>query len=138
MVILGLLVERSDTAAGVGSRLAGSFPRARWPRNSVHNSLPSLVKQGVVRTVSRGSEPALDRYEATAEGAIRFRAWVRQSIDLPPALRDGLHARLQFIELDELQSLVEMVRGSERACSMEYAAAQSRMHAEKTAGWEKP
>jgi DNA-binding PadR family transcriptional regulator len=127
MAILGLLVERPDTGAGLGLRLNEVFPRARWPRNVVHGNMPSLLKQGLVRLVAKGQEPALDRYEATERGIARFRAWVRQSTTLPPVLRDGLQGRLRFVEREELASLVGTVRDCEAACSLEYAAAHGRL-----------
>jgi len=127
MAILGLLVQQPDTAAGIGIRLTELFPRAHWSRTTVHKNLPSLAKQRLVRLVSEGSEPALDRYEATAEGIIRFGQWVHQSTTLPPTVRDALQARLPFVELDGLMSLIEMVRRSEDAHRMEYAAAQGRV-----------
>jgi hypothetical protein len=127
IAILGLLVERGDTAASVGMRLNEVFPRARWPRNVVHGNVPSLLKQGFVRLVAKGAEPAFDRYEATEQGIAHFRAWVTQSMTLPPVLRDGLQARLRFAEREELQSLIATVRESEDACSMEYAAAHARL-----------
>lgn len=127
MAILGLLVQQPDTAAGIGIRLVELFPRAHWSRSVVHNNLPSLAKQRLVRLVAEGSEPALDRYEATAEGIVRFREWVHQSTTLPPTVRDALQGRLPFVELDDLMSLVGMVRQSEDAYRMEYAAAQVRV-----------
>jgi hypothetical protein len=127
MAILGLLVEQSDTAAGVRVRLNEVFPRAKWPRNVVRDNMPSLLKQGFLRLVAKGSEPALDRYEATEQGMARFHAWVSQSTTLPPVLRNRLQARLRFAERDELASLIGTVRDSEAACSQECAAAHSRL-----------
>jgi hypothetical protein len=43
MAILGLLVQRSDTASGVGVRLTEMFPRAQWSRTSVHKNIPVLI-----------------------------------------------------------------------------------------------
>jgi DNA-binding PadR family transcriptional regulator len=127
MAILGLLVERPDTAAGVGLRLREVFPGARWPRNVVHNNAPRLVKKGFVHC-TKGPEPAFDRYEVTERGTACFREWVSQSMALPPVLRDGLQVRLHFLdERDELVSLIRTVRESEQACSLEYAAAHGRL-----------
>lgn len=126
IALLGLLVRQPDTAAGLGVRLTEMFPRAHWSRGTVHNNMPSLVKQRLVRLVARGHEPALDRYEATAEGIIRFREWLRQS-KITPRLRDAFQGRLPFMEQDELASLIETVRQSENAYRMEYAAAQGRV-----------
>lgn len=127
MAILGLLVQQPDTTAGVGVRLAELFPRAHWARNTVHNNMPSLIEQGLVRLVDKGSEASLDRYEATSAGAGRFRAWLHRSTVLSPTVRDALQGRLAFAERDELVSLIEMVRQSEDAHRMEFAAAQGRV-----------
>lgn len=127
MAILGLLVQQPDTAAGIGIRLVELFPRAHWSRTTVHNNLPSLLGQGLVRLVEKGSEPSLSRYEPTTAGAGRFRAWLHQSTTLSPTVRDALQGRMAFVERDELASLIEMVRQSEDAYRMEFAAAQGRV-----------
>jgi DNA-binding PadR family transcriptional regulator len=129
MAVLGLVVQRPDTIAGVAFRLSETFPRARWSPGAAHTNMPNLAKQGLLRVAREGPEPTLDRYEATAEGVAEFRRWVGQSTVLPPALRDGLQARLEFIELEELSALVETVREAERGCRSEYAAAHGRWKA---------
>lgn len=129
MAILGLLVQNSDTAAGVGVRLVETFPRANWSRTAVHKAMPVLVKQRLVRLVARGSEPGLDRYEATVRGIARFRAWVRESSTLPLPIRDAFQGRLSFAEQDDLDLLIEDVRQAESAQRIECAAAQGRVKA---------
>lgn len=129
MAILGLLVQEPDTLSGVGTRLAELFPRAHWQRNAVHNTMPSLEKQRLVRLVSRGAEPGLDRYEATEEGIACFQEWLSQSTRLPPSMRDAFQGRLPFVERDELVALIETVRQSEAAYGIECAAAQGRVKA---------
>jgi hypothetical protein len=37
MAVLCLVVEQTDTVAGVGVRLARKFPDAWWSRNAAHN-----------------------------------------------------------------------------------------------------
>jgi hypothetical protein len=127
MVILGLLVEQPDTVAGVGVRLAQIFPHAQWSPNAAHGNVPSLEKQGFVRLVKRGPQPSLDRFEATPEGFLRLRQWVRTAIAMPPTLRDALQAKLEFVELDELRELIASVREAEDAYASEYAAAHGRV-----------
>lgn len=127
MAILGLLAQQPDTAVGIGIRLVELFPHAHWSRTTVHNNLPSLISQGLVRLVDKGNEPSFSRYETTTAGAGRFRAWLHQSTTLSPTVRDALQGRMAFVERDELASLIEMVRQSEDAYRMEFAAAQGRV-----------
>jgi DNA-binding PadR family transcriptional regulator len=129
MAVLGLVVQQPDTIAGVALRLSETFPRARWSPGAAHNNMPNLAKQGLLRVVQEGPEPTLDRYEATPKGVGEFRRWLGRSHSLPPALRDGLQARLEFAELEELSALVETVREVERDCRSEYAAAHGRWKA---------
>jgi DNA-binding PadR family transcriptional regulator len=128
MAVLGLLVQRSDTIAGVAFRLNETFPRARWSPGAAHSNMPHLAKQGLLRIVEKAAESTLDRYEVTPEGVAEFRSWVGRSSPLAPALRDGLQARLEFVELEELGGLLETVQGAERDCRAEYAAAHGRWH----------
>jgi hypothetical protein len=127
MAILGLLVQRSDTASGVGVRLTEMFPRAQWSRTSVHKNIPGLVKQRLVRLVAKGAEPGLDCYEATTRGIARFRAWISESTAVSPPMRDAFQGRLSFVEQDELDMLIETVRQAEAAYRIEYAGAQGRV-----------
>lgn len=126
MAVLGLVVQQPDTIAGVAYRLSEMFPRARWSAGAAHSSVPSLAEQGLLQVVQKGSVPTLDRYQATSVGVTEFRRWLVQASSLPPALRDALQARLEFVELEELPALLETVRADERACTREYAAAHKR------------
>lgn len=129
MAVLGLVVQRPDTIAGVAFRLSETFPRAHWSPGAAHSNMPNLAKQGLLRVVQKGQESTLDRYEATAEGIAEFSEWMVRSISLPPALRDGLQARLEFIELGEPVALLGMVREAQRGCRLEYAEAHKRWRA---------
>ena len=125
LAVLGLLVERPDTVAGVRIRLADRFPHAHWSRQTVDNNLPSLVKQKHARLVREGHKPGLNRYEATAEGVAHFRGWVRGTT-MPPALRDTLHGKLSFSTRDDLLVRIETIRQEEKAYRELYAAAHRR------------
>ncbi len=128
MAILGLVVQKTDTVNGLGVRLIERFPHAQWSRSVAHNSLPSLEKQGLVRMVDRGAERALDRYEATDEGVGEFREWLRTSSAAPLALRDAVHAKLEFAEERDVPDLILAIREEEEACAREFAAASSRLN----------
>jgi DNA-binding PadR family transcriptional regulator len=126
MAVLGLVVQRPDTIAGVAFRLSETFPRAYWSPGAAHSNMPNLAKQGLLSVVQKGPEPTLDRYEATAKGIAEFSEWMVRSISLPPALRDGLQAKLEFIELGDPVALLRMVREAQRGCRLEYAEAHKR------------
>jgi DNA-binding PadR family transcriptional regulator len=130
MAILGLVVKQTDTVNSLGARLVARFPHAQWSRSVAHNSLPSLEKQGLVRMVDRGAERALDRYEATDEGIEEFRDWLRTSSAAPLALRDAVHAKLEFAEEEDVPDLILAIREEEEACAREFAAASSRLNVE--------
>jgi hypothetical protein len=129
MAVLGLVIQRSDTIAGVAFRLNETFPRAYWSPGAAHSNMPNLAKQGLLCVVQKGLESTLDRYEATAKGIAEFSEWMVQSISLPPASRDGLQARLEFIELGEPVALLGIVREAQRGCQLEYAEAHKRWRA---------
>jgi hypothetical protein len=126
MAVLGLVVQQPDTIAGVAYRLSETFPHAHWSAAAAHSNMPSLATQGLLRVIREGSLPTLDLYEATSAGVAEFYGWLVRSSPAPPALRDALQARLEFIELTGLPALVEMVRRDERMFTREYAAAHKR------------
>jgi DNA-binding PadR family transcriptional regulator len=130
MAILGLVVQRTDTVNGLGTRLVERFPHGQWSRSVAHNSLPSLEKQGLVRMVERGAERALDRYEATPDGIEEFRDWLRTSSAAPLALRDAVHAKLELAGEEDVPDLILAIREEERACALEFAAASARLNLE--------
>jgi DNA-binding PadR family transcriptional regulator len=130
MAILGLVVQKTDTVNGLGTRLVARFPHGQWSRSVAHNSLPSLEKQGLVRMVERGAERALDRYEATPGGIEEFRDWLRTSSAAPLALRDAVHAKLELAGEEDVPDLILAIREEEQACAQEFAAANSRVNLE--------
>jgi DNA-binding PadR family transcriptional regulator len=130
MAILGLVVQKTDTVNGVGTRLVERFPHGQWSRSVAHNSLPSLEKQGLVRLVEQGAERALDRYEATPDGIEEFRDWLRTSSAAPLALRDAVHAKLELAGEEDVPDLIVAIREEEQACAQEFAAASARLNLE--------
>jgi len=126
MMVLGLVIQQGDTVAGVDRRLADQFSSERFSRGSAHKNLPSLAKKGYVRLLKKGppERPTLDRYEATPEGVELLRRWVRDP-DLPPAVRDVLQCKLEFLEPEDLPALIELVREEEKAYTVAYDIAQS-------------
>jgi DNA-binding PadR family transcriptional regulator len=126
MMVLGLVVQQPDSIAGVARRLADQFASARFPKTSAHNNLPGLARDGYVRLVEPGGRASLNRYEATVEGIAHLRLWLRSSAP-SPTIRDALQGKLQFLELDELASVLQTVREYENACRSEYRIARTRV-----------
>ena len=128
MAVLCLVVERPDTMASVGVRLARQFPDAWWSRNAAHSNLPSLVKQGLVCRAKKGPSgtPSLDSYRATEAGVAQVRRWIRESAVVPPVLRDSLQGKLEFSrEEKDVLGLIDAVREEEDACARRYADAHT-------------
>jgi DNA-binding PadR family transcriptional regulator len=127
MMVLGLVVQRSDTVAGVARRLSDQFASARFSKATAYNRMPALAKDGYLRIVEKGppGEPTLDRYEATRQGVAYFRWWLRNT-ELPPIIRDGLQCRLEFLQRDDLQDLIRLVNEEETAYTTAYAIARKR------------
>jgi DNA-binding PadR family transcriptional regulator len=134
MAILGLLIQQPDHAAGVALRIAKEFPSASWSRSVAHNDLPSLAKQGLVRLVEKGAKKSLDRYEATTEGVEGFREWLRESLAVPPALRDALHIKLALADDEDLPCLVDAIKDQQEACARRGEAAQMRLNQARREG----
>jgi DNA-binding PadR family transcriptional regulator len=134
MAILGLLIQRSDTASGVALRLTEEFPRTQWSKSIAHNTLPSLAKQGFVRLIEKGPKDSLDRYEATKEGVEEFRGWLRESVAVAPALRDVLHATLALVGDEDLPWLVEAIEDQEESCRQQAEQAQRRRNEARRRG----
>jgi DNA-binding PadR family transcriptional regulator len=133
MMVLGLVIQQEDTVAGVARRLADQFASARFPPNSAHKNLPSLASKGYVRLVEKGppNEPTRDRYERTPTGVEFFRGWLRHT-ELPPAIRDAVQCKLEFLEREDLAALVKIVREEEDACRRACNAAHGRVVTEQS------
>ena len=126
LAVLGLLIERPDTVAGVRIRLEQRFPDAHWGRTAVDNNLASLVRQRHVQLAREGHRPTLSSYAATAAGVAHFRKWIRESVAVPPVLRDGLQGKLSFSTQDDLLALIETIRREKQAYRQRYATAHRR------------
>ncbi len=133
--VLGLLIERPDSIAGLTSRLPERFPQARFSRNAAnaaHKALPSLSKQGLVSVLERGRVHSLDLYQATEAGCDSYRRALRASAGALPAIPDALRAWLEQVgDEAELREFVDVVGQLEAACSAEYVAARKRFRADR-------
>jgi DNA-binding PadR family transcriptional regulator len=137
MAVLGLAVKQSDTAAGVAARLVAEFPSAHWNRSTAHNGLDSLAEDGLVRRLVAG-DGSVERFEATPEGEVEFREWLRASLAMPPVLRDAIQVKLALCEDDEVPRMVEIIREYEQACAEVSEAAQVRLNKANRSGWLGP
>lgn len=137
MMVLGLVIQQTDTAAGVGRRLADQFASARFDRSSAYKNLAPLARQGYVRLVEEGEGRSLDVYEATPKGVRYFQKWLRGK-RLPPRIRDGLNGKLGFLAQDELVELLEIVREEEHAYTRACDIAKGRVLQEQHSRRRKP
>jgi hypothetical protein len=126
MVVLGLLVERSDTLGGIGVRLDRQFPDALWSRSALPNGMKGLLRKNHARLIAKGGRPRQDRYEATDSGAAYFHAWKRESAP-PRMLRDALQGKLTFSTRADLPGLIETTRAELGNCEQKYADAHKRL-----------
>jgi len=132
MAILGLLIERPDTAGGVAHRLATRFARAGFARSATHNTLASLVRQGLVEVVISTGGRAMKRYAPTSAGLEVFQSWLCAAPASTPFARDALQARLEFARGEHLLFLLEAIIEEERRCAHDYRAAHARVLAART------
>jgi DNA-binding PadR family transcriptional regulator len=117
MAIMGLVIQRSDTINGVKSRLAERFPTARWSASAPYEAINSLEGRGYVRVAVGGAARSLDLYEATPEGVSWFRRWFDDLLEEPPALRDALRGKLEYVaDEKDLLVAIEAIRLQEEAC----------------------
>lgn len=133
-MVLGLVIQRQDTVAGVARRLADRFASARFPKTAAHCNLPSLADKGLVRLTGEGpnGETTRDRYEATPEGIQHFRDWLCNT-ELPPIVRDALQCKLELLEREDLAALIELVREEEEAYTAACDIARARVLREQRA-----
>jgi len=126
IAVLGLLVQQSDTVAGVRLRLDEEYPEARWQPNIVHNTMTSLVDQGLVDITASGRQRSLDHCEPTSKGKERIARWKHEPSVAPPE-RDDLRAKLKYVsDADELAARIRDIKDQEDACASEHKAALKR------------
>lgn len=130
IAVLALVVEESDSAAGVNRRFGARYPHAQFARNLVTETLPRLERQGFVERVAGDLQRAADRYEATPRGVRRVERWLRESSATLPVLRDDLRAKLCHVRDDsDLDVVVGAIKAQERALTAEFAEAHLRLKA---------
>lgn len=131
MAVLGLVVQKPDTAAGVALRLEMEFPNARFADNAAHNNLPVLAKEGYVLLVKEGKRRSLDLYEGTPKGEAFVQTWICESDAAPPGWRDALRGKLAFAEQETLLEVLNEIAEQEKICVREYSAMHKRVSARR-------
>ncbi len=131
LMVLGIVAERSGTVSDVQRRLSDLFSSADFPKNSAHGGLPELADKGHVRLVKKGADGLGDDFYEITKGGIEYlREWVRSSPP-HPAMREPIHAKVEFATLDELAEVIIMVRADARACQLASDEAHERMLSEQ-------
>jgi DNA-binding PadR family transcriptional regulator len=128
MMVLGLLIQRPDSIAGVARRLADSFPSAGFGKTTAHKNVPSLEKKGYIRLIAKGppGEPTQNRYGSTSAGGAHFRNWLRGT-EMPPVIVDAFQCKLEFFECEDLAAMIRAVREEEEAYTLAYDIARRRV-----------
>ncbi len=138
--VLGLVIEQPDSASRLGQRLVERFRSAQFTRSTAHNALARLSQQGLVHVVDEQPERSAEaddeheRYEATPRGVEHFQAWLQASSSAAPALREELHAKIEFCAPSDLPKLIDAICAEERACASMFATAQGRLSEEELIG----
>jgi DNA-binding PadR family transcriptional regulator len=134
MAVLGLLIQRPDTASHVRVRLAREFWHGRWSRSIAYNDMRDLAEHDLIRRIRKGERRSEDIYEATPKGRAALKEWLRDSAKAPPAVRDAMLLWLEHSEESELPEILEVIRELEEIARVEFEAAQTRLNTERTLG----
>lgn len=128
MALLGLMVRRPDTVAGVRERLAERFPHSGWSSSAAYSNLESLERQGLIRLVQQGEARGEDSYEATPRGKEHFQVWLREGSEAAPALHDATRARLVLGTEEDLPTLLPLLEAEQKVCTERFHAARWRLN----------
>jgi DNA-binding PadR family transcriptional regulator len=134
MAILGLVVRRADTVAGIRERLVERFPHSGWSSSVAYSDLESLEGQGFIRLTEQGEKRGEDGYEATPEGEAHFRVWLRESSEAAPALHDPTRARLELCEENDLPVMLRLLEVEQKICTDRFDAARIRLNKARRSG----
>ncbi len=134
MAILGLIVRRPDTVAGIRVRLSEKFPYAGWSSSVAYPNLESLDRQGFIRLTAQGETRGEDGYEATSKGVAHFRVWLHETSEAAPALHDPTRARLEFCEVGDLPAMLPLLEEEEKICSDRFDRARLRLNKKRRSG----
>jgi DNA-binding PadR family transcriptional regulator len=134
MAILGLLIERPDTASRLRTRLAREYPHGRWSRSIAYNDVPTLARHGLIKQVQTGDKRSEDIYEVTPEGRAAFKEWLGDAAKAPPSVREAMLLWLEHSDESELPQILQIISEVEEGARAEFEAAQTRLNTERVLG----
>ncbi|HEY7960934.1 MAG TPA: hypothetical protein VID29_03340 [Solirubrobacteraceae bacterium] len=149
MAILGLLIERPDTAGGLERRLAERFAADGFVHSTGHSALRRLAATGYVRTGVEGRpegrvrragavgperaghdqakrDRAQERFVVTPEGVTAFQRWLGTA-SATPLIREDLRGKIAFLAPSDLPRMIDILRAEEDMCAAEYESVHARM-----------
>jgi DNA-binding PadR family transcriptional regulator len=147
-IVLGLLIEQSDTCYHLDKRIAERLGSAQFSRGAASRAVERLLERKLVRPADVEERPELrvvggrkkTVYETTPSGVDHFERWLRASTQTPP-VREELHAKIALWGSAELPRLIEIVREAELACTLQLGDANRETRAERQASdvsdWER-
>lgn len=126
MAVLGLVVERPRQTVGWYAKALGErFPQATFGKSAAHNALRQMLKGSAPRVICThehpGEDRSLDQYEATDRGRTELREWMFRPPAAIPAVRQAMYGRVGLARLDELPSLIRILRQEEKIATSLYA-----------------
>ena len=132
MAVLGLVAERPKQTVGWYAKALGErFPQANFGRSAAYNALRQMSLGLAPRVVCThrhpGEDRSLDQYEATREGRADLREWLFRPPAAIPAVRQAMYGRVGLARLDELPSLIRILRKEEKIATSLYAEANSEL-----------
>ncbi len=111
-----------------------SFPHSGWSSSVAYADLKSLDNQGFVRMTEQGEARGEDRYEATSQGAVHFRVWLREGSEAAPALHDPTRARLLLCGKEDLPAMLALLREEQKICTARFHRARWELNRETRFG----
>jgi DNA-binding PadR family transcriptional regulator len=147
-IVLGLLVEQPDTCYQLDKRIAERLGPAQFSRGTAAGAVKRLLEREFIRAADREDRDRLrvvdgrqkTVYEATPAGVEHFRRWLHASTLIPP-VREELHAKIALWGSAELPRLIEIVRETEAACTLQLEEMNRRTRHERLASgageWER-
>jgi DNA-binding PadR family transcriptional regulator len=132
MAVLGLVVERPRQTVGwYAKALTERFPEANFGKPAAYKALRQMSPGSNPRVVCTHEEPgedrSLDRYEATATGRAELREWMFRPPAAIPAVRQAMYGRVGLARLDDLPSLILILRKEEKIATSLYAEANAQL-----------
>jgi hypothetical protein len=132
MAVLGLVVERPrQTVAWYAKALGERFPQANFGKSAAYNALRQMSQGSAPRVACTrqhsGDDRSLDQYGPTRAGRAELREWMFRPPAAIPAVRQAMYGRVGLARLDELASLIHILRKEEKIATSLYAEANNEL-----------